>query len=199
MMVLSSLAVDYAIAAEILPLFKQHERVSDDSEDALCTQYIKAAIDAASNYLDRDVAPTVRTYDGALLTSLPVGCSCGAGARIYPEPYRFEVRRGRATAITVMDGAAAIPADQYVLYAPSGKQAWGYSVAPTSDLAAVKISNVGGFADLADLPPDVLQFVLLAAGWMYEMRELGNYTSAVQMVDKFPVYLLDSWALPRIA
>jgi hypothetical protein len=199
-MILKTYTPDMAMAAEILPLFKQHERVADDSEDALCTQYIKAAVSAAENYLDRDVWPSKRVYEGALLVSSGSGCGCGGGVGVFTDPYRFVMRRGRATNITVKDGAdVAIPVDQYALVAPSGPQAWGYSLAPTGDLAAVSLAHDGGFVDMDDLPPDLLQFILLAAGWMYEMRELGNYTSAVQMVDKFPVYLLDSWAQPRYA
>jgi hypothetical protein len=201
MMVLTTHTPDMAMAAEILPLFKQHERVADDSEDALCTQYIKAAVAAAENYLDRDVWPTIRGYSGSLLMSSGHGCGCSShGHSVLPDPYRFEVRRGRATAITVTDaGNVAIPVDQYMLVAPSGPQAWGYSLVPRTDLAGVKVGHIGGFADMAELPPDLLQFILVTAGWMYEMREFGNYTSAVQMADDFPVYLLDSWAQLRYA
>jgi len=202
MMTLTTYTYDPAMAAEILPLFKQHERVADDSEDALCTQYIKGAIAAAENYLDRDVFPSKRVYSGSLVLSTAdgAGCGCGKGVGVYADPYRFAMRRGWARNITVKDGAdVAIPVDQYTLVAPVGAQAWGYSLAPSSDLAAVVLAHDGGFADMAELPPDLLQFILLTAGWMYEMRELGNYTSAVQMVGEYPVYLLDSWAQPRYA
>ncbi len=51
----------------------------------------------------------------------------------------------------------------------------------------------GGFAAAADLPPDVVEFILAVFGTHYALRETTNYSAAVFNVENYPKYLLDPY------
>lgn len=186
-----------AMIAEIMPLFKLHARIENTDEDVLLARYIGAAISAAENYLMRDVWPTVRTWEGTLtmFSGYPPPVY-PLGALLPPQP--FIVRRGRARTLTITDADdVAVPVDQYAVIMSADPKTWGFQIAPAAELNGVTVVAETGFADFASMPDDLQQFILVAAGAMYEVRELANYgggSAGVTTAAFLPLYLLDTWA-----
>jgi hypothetical protein len=187
-------------------LFKLHSRIEQTLEDALCVQYLRAAVAATENRLSRDVFPTTRTFSGTLDDGrlhrpgcgYTYGCACPTSAGWGHVPF-FDFARGRArsVAVTVNTGdppaPVPVPIDQYTVVQPAGDKAAGCRItSPT--LGACDVTITSGWANSAELPDDLRQFILVAAGAHYEVRELANYQQAVQDADFLPTYLLDSWA-----
>lgn len=188
------------LVAEILPLFKLHAKVENTDEDTLLPRYIGGGVNAAENYLMRDVWPTIRVWTG----DLPLYQSTGGYRPAYGPDFgvpgcaqAFVVRRGRATVtLTDADGQALDPST-YRLLSSADPKTWGFQVTPISDLAGITISATLGFPTFSGMPDDLQLFILQAAGAAYEVRELANYGAAAQGVEiasYIPTYLLDSWA-----
>ena len=192
-------AAKASIVAEILPLLKAHSRIEYPDDDAgVLPIYIGGGVNAAENYLLRDVWPTTRVWTGDLYQSL--GYRQPAYGLNYSgacAPSDFVVRRGRA-AVTVTDaeGAALDPATYY-LYASADPKTWGFQLSPIADLVGITVTAVLGFPTYSGMPDDLQLFILTAAAAAYEVRELANYGAAAQGVETasyIPAYLLDSWA-----
>ena len=165
-----------ALVEEILPLFKQHARLrpDDTSEDALCSLYIAAAIGAAENYLLRDVFPTERQWSGNFSES-------------------FVARHGRASAVVMTNGAG--PVTDYQTVGSPDPKTWGFELVPGASVSGATLHASTGWDTFAEMPPDLQQFILVAASAFYEVRELSNSGGSIasQPAAFLPLYLLDSW------
>jgi len=174
------------LVTEILPLFKQHARLNpgDTSEDALCSIYVAGAIGAAENYLLRDVFPTLRTWTGDL------------SLRDYGDASPFVARLGRASDLSFSVGEDVVDPTRYTVRQSVDPKTWGFEIVPGSDVNGGTLVATLGWETFAAMPPDLQQFILVAASAFYEVRELGNYTGgvgAVAQADFLPTYLLASW------
>jgi hypothetical protein len=193
------------LIAEIKPLLVQHARVSNTDEDLLIERYIGGAINAAENYLQRDVWPTVREWTGDLGYSYGYAYGYGGGYQIFdrypyyqpPTPSDFVVRRGRAV-VTIAD-ANNQPQDPatYQLLSSVDPKTWGFQISAIAQLTGINVHAILGWPTFAEMPDDLQAFILQAAAAQYEVRELANYGAGVQGVETapfIPLYLLDSWA-----
>jgi hypothetical protein len=170
-----------ALIAEILPIFKAHARIDNTDEDTtLLPRYIGGAIGAAENYLMRDIFPTVREWTG--------GTDCGG---------TWSVRRGRAKVITVQNGGVDVDPAGYTVVTSADPKTWGFEITSVSALNGAVVHAEFGFSTFAEMPSDLQDFILQAAGALYEVRELANYgagAAGVATAEFLPLYLLDTWA-----
>lgn len=170
----------HQFTAELLPLFIQHGRLEGvaDLQDRVIATYLAAAVAAAENGALRDVWKRQRAW------------ACFGVAK-------FEFRRGAWRDVAVTTGAPPVPVTDFRLEGDVGPKSWGFSVvAPGSDFG---VSATTGYATLDDVPVDMVGFILAAAAWMYEMREIATYSTMIQHADVIPLYLLDSWTIPTYA
>jgi hypothetical protein len=173
-----------ALLAAFLPLAKQHSRITATNEDLTIAIYLEAAIDSAEHYLDRDVWPTAREYTGT--------------PELILSQYRFRFWRGRAESVKVMQGSTDITG-QAMIEGSVDPRTWGFILTFGSNPGAIVVTFASGFATLDAMPSDLKSFILTAFGWLYEMRELANYTAMVQPANVIPEYLLLSWANSHFA
>lgn len=196
--------------ATLLPEALEHERIPTDAatrEAATINRYLAAAIQATENYLDKDVFPTTHTYSGPAFpfewtrgnvrsVSVLVPVQPVATPVVW-EPYSIEPMLYGGTDLRA--GCLRIGDSIYRSYFPyvdPGYPDADYPVYPYGYVAgyyAHQLVIEGGFAEAADLPPDVVQFILAVFGTHYEVRESSNYSSMVFNVDNYPKYLLDSY------
>jgi hypothetical protein len=200
MMIVTAYARETSAFDDLLPLFKLHARIENVEEDALCVQYLRAAVSAFENATGRDVFPTTRTYSGSFtdgsldhLKACPCPAVPGCGHGRMPG---FDFVRGRVTSLAVTVDGDPAPADQYIVSRGAQPKAIGCRVT-SSTLAACDVAIVSGFPTSADLPDDVRQFILDAAAALYEVRELAN-TQSVSEADFLPLYLVDAWRIPSV-
>jgi hypothetical protein len=227
--------------AALLPEAIEHERIPADAavrEDRSIKRYLSAAIQAAQNYLDKDVWPTEHTYAGidlwpfewtrgnvrsinaivpeiaaaaqppgyrtdGLITPELLAAAARREVSLGRDPDRIKITADRGIE---PDPMAIIPS---IWTPPAG---WvDYGVAPLvdggTDLRAARLRIgwpaaatfggqlviEGGFAAAADIPDDVVQFILTTFGAFYELREIANYSSMVFKVDIYPLWLLDPY------
>jgi len=177
----------------LVPLCVEHERIVADvaaAQSATIARYANAAIRAVENYLDKDVEPvTHKYYDGVLFPLVftrglirscklqalddsdpPVLVDVGTQPRMNG---RTDFKSG-GTDIGVVDASGTA-------YPP-------YTVAGGGVLVIES-----GFAAFADLPGDVVEFMLAVFGAHWEVRESSNYSAMVFNVDNYPKYLLDPY------
>jgi hypothetical protein len=182
------------LADDLLNITKLHLRVEQNVEDTLITDYINGAIDAAENYLQKDIYP--RTYE-LLWTGGPV--------------LRLDVGNLRDLAITVGDPAVDDMPNVTVRGDTDFRGAglivyrrWGglWYVDPTLPDAAALGKTVtfgSGFEDVADLPGAVKSFIYAMVGMLYENREIVNVGPRKYAVEEIPVFLLDALKTQVIA
>ena len=184
-----------ALQAEILPLFKLHARLENSDEDALLPRYIGGAINAAENYLQRDVWPTTREWTGDLLLYQSTGAYRPAYGLDYSAAAcrAFVVRRGRAT-VTLADAQGqTLDPTMFHLLSSADPKTWGFQITAHADLVGITVTATLGFPTFAGMPDDLQLFVLDAASAAYEVRELANYGAAAQGVETasyIPTYML---------
>jgi hypothetical protein len=183
MIVLSSIGIvnsvreDYdqrQFNAELLPLFIQHSRLEGVAalQDLMIPIYLGAAVAAAENATNRDVLLRDREW------------TCDR------TPH-FEFRRG------AWANVSGIPTGDYLVEGHQGPKTWGFRLlAPAWPFG---VTATTGYATLADVPMDMVLFILAAAAWMYDMREIATYSTMIQHADVFPLYLLDTWTIPSYA
>jgi len=165
--------VQNQFTAELMPLFIQHARLTDAAaalQDKVIALYLSAAVAAAENATLRDVRLRQREW---VVLGAP----------------RFEFRRG-AWKDVVANPTGVVVGD-------TGPKSWGFSIdAPATDFG---VTATTGYATLDEVPTDMVSFILSAAAWQYEMRELATYSSMIQHADVIPLYLLDPWTIPTYA
>jgi len=182
---------DAAMIAAWATLFRAHSRISAAENPELINQYVAASIGAAENYLDRDIATTSRAYSGAL----PLGYVTSTPSSRQMLVYKFEFWRGTARSVELLDANdVVIDASAYAFARKSAHpKSRGFVLYSESDLGNVTINIESGYASVADVPSDLVAYVLAASGAQYEVREIANYTSTVQDADFLPLHMLNSW------
>ena len=160
--------------ADLLPIFVQHARIENvaDLQDRVIAVYLSAAVAIVENYTLRDVWLRQRAW--ACEASVPV----------------FDFRRGAWKDIVC-------PTDHKV-EGDVGPKTWGFRLTQQAGVDYT-IGVTSGYATLDEVPIDMVSFILAAAGWQYDMREIATYQTAIQHADVFPLYLLDSWSIPSYA
>lgn len=167
----------------LIPMWKTHARVvTSQQQDTVLPLYLRAAVNIAENITSRDVFQHTRTYV----------------ARDLREPFRFS--RGVYTDLAMVnDGSPPVSVlNDYDIVGGVGPKSYGF-VTHFNAAPYVKVSLKSGYANLLTAPSDLLGFIFAAAGMMYEVRELLNYTSMVQHADALPMYLIEPWAIPGMA
>ena len=178
-------------AAQLTPVCIEHERIDADvaaAQSSTIGRYVAAAFAAVENYLDKDVFPTTHTYSDGV--SYPLIFTRGLirtvkvqypdpdnppGMIDYPAAPRLHGRRdfksaGTDIGVDTLNG----------VYAP-----------PSTSVLVIE----SGFLNFADLPPDVVEFMLAVFGTHWAVRENSNYSSMVFNVDAYPKYLLDPFRI----
>lgn len=181
--------VDEDLVGELLTMCKLHSKTISEEDARLLRLYTAGAIASAENYIDRDIAPTHREYQGY------PECATWRGQRCN----RWEFARGRANTLTVYvsdgnGGWTAADASTYTLLNRSvDPKARGFTlIAPSSTQMKVAVDT--GFAEMALLPPDIMAFMLAAFDALHSVRGLANYQATIQMANFYPTYMLEPWA-----
>jgi hypothetical protein len=154
----------------------EHERIPPDAatrEANTINRYLKGAIQATQNYLDKDLYPTIHTYTGVL--------------------YPFDWTRGNIRNIGVKDDSDVLLPTQPAMSGGMDLRAGRLQIGDVDYLESGKLVIAGGFGLAADIPDDVVQFILAVFGTHYSLREASNYSSMVFNVDNYPKYLLDPY------
>jgi hypothetical protein len=174
--------VEYSSAlTKLTPLVQEHLRLTSAQLAAQANtiaQYIKAAIAAAENYTQRDIALHTRTYKF--------------------KNSEFAFKHGAAEISSFKNSAGVtVATDAYEIEEDS---AVGFALTITStDGNDYTLELSSGYDDAANYPPALVQFVLAAVGAYFEIRELANYTSTVQDASFLPLFLLDPLRIRVIA
>jgi len=141
-------------------------------QPGLITPDLLAAADAREVREGRDpdrveiVDNDVRPNPGAVIRSSD-----------YVPPAGWEID---STTLPILDGGVDLRAGRLRINWPTG-------------LFTGQLVIESGFAAAADLPPDVVEFILAVFGTHYALRESSNYSSMVFNVDNYPKYLLDPY------
>lgn len=159
---------------ELLPVFIQHARIEGQAalQDLVIPFYLSAAVAAAENYTLRDVFLRDRAWD--IQSSVPW----------------FDFRRGAWKDIVC-------PTDHSIV-GDRGPKTWGFRLTQTAGVDYT-VGVTSGYATLAEVPVDMVSFILSAAAWQYGMREVASYSLLIQHATVIPFYLLDSWSIPSYA
>jgi len=158
-----------ALPASLLPLAKTHMRVEFSRDD----EYIKLCLARGIDFFERTTELVVNPTKWEWVPWLGAGITLPneAGGYGWQIPFQpaptwkvYDVKNG----VDISAGFSMLayaPADQYGvrwLVASAGQP----TASPFVDITL-------GYADAASMPPGILGFVLEAAGWYYENREIG--------------------------
>ena len=173
---------------DLLSMVKAHLRIvrSNTGEDALLLQYIAAAIEAAEQYLGKDVIQR------------NIEIQWFGGGPLY-------LTRGRITDLQTVNGDSPAE-DIFPTMRVAGSMTFkggGLALMPTGTSWQTADANnyrrvifKSGFAAVADIPPAVISFILVATGMLYEVRELANVsegTAREYNVSALPTFLLEAF------
>jgi len=167
----------------------QHLRVDDGGspqlEEAEIRRCVAGAVEAAENYLQKDVVPREYVLDWHRGRSLQIlsgnvsdlAVTVGGGSPPTSILSQLDVR-----------GSPYFRGGGLRLYGSEG-----YHNPPR------RVTFVSGFSAGADIPGGVLSFTLAATGMLYEVREIANVGGQRYSVIEFPTYLLDPYKTEVIA
>ena len=177
--------------ADLTALACEAQRIPSDAqvrEAATIARYLGAAIQATSNYLDKDLLPVTHTYSGDV---------------VFP----FQWTRGNVRSVTAKipdtENPPAMIDDPDQPAIGGGKDLRSAQMTVGDDSYTLDDGGtlviLGGFESADDLPDDVVQFILAVFGTHYALRESSNYSSMVFNVDNYPKFLLDPYRTLSIA
>jgi hypothetical protein len=181
--------IDYAALPEaLLDLAKSQMRIEFDRDDAFIQIKLAQAIDLFERTTETAVT-------GGTWSWVPVaGFTTGDGSFGYAIPFSPV-----PTIVKVMDANSVDQTARWVVRGPPIPNVYGVHAlvaldgAPTSPITVTVNS---GYADAETMPPGILNFVLEAAAWLYENREIA----AMPGVDGVPYLnqLLTAYWRPRV-
>lgn len=161
--------------------FLQHARIEDSTgQESVIRRYIRAAIDVAENYTNRDVYPRTRTYRAS-------------------DGTYFEWRRGIYSALVVTDANSVDVSGDLTYVVSGGEKGTGFVFDLEGTASPIGVEVSSGYPDPELMPGDLYVAILTFAAMLYEMRETANYTAMVQHAEVLPMYLLDAWRIPGFA
>lgn len=193
----------FTFPTDLLPLVKAHLRIirSNTGEEALILQYIAAAIDAAEQYLQKDIVQRAIEihWFGIGTLYLTRGKVTGLAAVTGDSPAQDVYSKLRVSGSMTFKGGGLVlmPTFMMLINLP-----WNdyWQTADTNNYRRVTFTS--GFASIAEIPPAVISFILATVGMLYEVREFANvgergsreYTMSIM-----PTFLLDAYVTQVLA
>lgn len=150
--------VDYTtLPASLLPIFKEHIRVTSTLEDSSIEMYLAGAIDGIATFGDVDIFPTEYTYqyvEGEIPNTDP------------SDQYMY-LGKGNVFDVAVLDSEDTDMIADYTV-----DKANGYIYPHPPESYTVNFST--GYASETDIHPNLLTIILRYGSHLYENREAIN-------------------------
>jgi uncharacterized phiE125 gp8 family phage protein len=161
-----SVVPDYAtLPAALLPLTKDHLRVTFDDDDTVITEYLAQAIGLCEQIWDLAVFGTEVDWQPDLST----------GASRYQCPLQ------PVSAFTVMAAAVDVSSEYALEMASLTEPVWLVHSDGTDFATDAEITLTAGYADIASMPPPMRAGILRVAATLYEHRESVSVIGPEQM------------------